>query len=632
MQARWTFVSFHGALVERRLLRQDGLRQPIEAWIGKASERERAILVSSLAGQGAVRYARNLRLPVFVAAPGLLTILSGTAARGQILDLNIVPCGDRPGTAPDLRLGESLKDCSWCDDATMRRARGDLASLINLAILSRCPAAAVDRRSGGHLLVVHPPGATAGVASIELERAVLEARTRYPAAGRLDWPDPFALRQAGFALSSPADDPLTAIASADAVVTGSVRWAALARLLAIPVYPSASAFVGEGLAPEMLFAALSRDQIYLDPVKGKLSSFAKLSERLQFWREEELANDRATYCIGMNRWKRRTVAAFLGTSRRRPQFLRSSIQAAALAKANNGRVVIWASKVSEKHRRICGEAGAPLVLMEDGFLRSRGLGSHHVPPLSLVLDERGIYFDPSRPSDVEFLLQNADVPEELAVQANIFRRKLIDSRLSKYNVGDAYRIPRTDVGKAILVPGQVANDASVRLGAGAINTNWDLLAETRARNPDAFIIYKPHPDVELSHRPGFIAHRELLHLADYVASNLSSEAAIGQVDEVWTMTSLLGLEALLRDKKVVCFGLPFFAGWGLTKDEQQCPRRTRRRTLDELVAIAYFLYPRYIDARTGLRITAEDALELLSSPTQPPGWPQSWLRRLRYRT
>jgi capsular polysaccharide export protein len=64
------------------------------------------------------------------------------------------------------------------------------------------------------------------------------------------------------------------------------------------------------------------------------------------------------------------------------------------------------------------------------------------------------------------------------------------------------------------------------------------------------------------------------------------------------MTSLVGLEALIRGKKVYTYGLPFYAGWGLTEDAKTCERRTLERTLDELVAAAFILYPRYIHPKT----------------------------------
>jgi capsular polysaccharide export protein len=57
---------------------------------------------------------------------------------------------------------------------------------------------------------------------------------------------------------------------------------------------------------------------------------------------------------------------------------------------------------------------------------------------------------------------------------------------------------------------------------------------------------------------------------------------------------------------VTVHGVPFYAGWGLTIDRGPVPaRRTARRTLDELVAAALLLYPRYLDPLTGLPCPAE---------------------------
>ena len=60
------------------------------------------------------------------------------------------------------------------------------------------------------------------------------------------------------------------------------------------------------------------------------------------------------------------------------------------------------------------------------------------------------------------------------------------------------------------------------------------------------------------------------------------------------MTSLGGFEALLRGKKVSCYGRSFYAGWGLTTDMVPMPSRSRRLSIDELVAGALFSYPRYM--------------------------------------
>ena len=75
----------------------------------------------------------------------------------------------------------------------------------------------------------------------------------------------------------------------------------------------------------------------------------------------------------------------------------------------------------------------------------------------------------------------------------------------------------------------------------------------------------------------------------------SIAALINLVDEVHTITSLAGFEALLRGRKVATYGQPFYAGWGLTTDNVPLNRRQRRLQIEELVAGTLILYPNYID-------------------------------------
>ncbi len=71
---------------------------------------------------------------------------------------------------------------------------------------------------------------------------------------------------------------------------------------------------------------------------------------------------------------------------------------------------------------------------------------------------------------------------------------------------------------------------------------------------------------------------------------VSTAALLSEIDELHTLTSLAGFEALLRGRRVVVYGRPFYAGWGLTTDLAQIDRG-RRLTLEELVAGALILYP-----------------------------------------
>jgi capsular polysaccharide export protein len=189
-----------------------------------------------------------------------------------------------------------------------------------------------------------------------------------------------------------------------------------------------------------------------------------------------------------------------------------------------------------------------------------------VPPCSLVRDDLGIYYDPSRESRLERLIQSPPPPgAEVRIRALIGQIRA--GRLSKYNLPlDEVDLGALPPGPRILVPGQVEDDASIRLGAGEVRTNLELLRAARAGNPGAVILYKPHPDVEAGLRPGAISEEDLAGLADLVATKADPVALIEAADQVWTMTSLLGFEALLRGKQVTCLGAPFYAGWGLTTD------------------------------------------------------------------
>ena len=183
--------------------------------------------------------------------------------------------------------------------------------------------------------------------------------------------------------------------------------------------------------------------------------------------------------------------------------------------------------------------------------------------------------------------------------------------MTKYNVGaHEWRRPE-GAGRIILVPGQVESDASVRYGSPVIQSNMVLLQAVREGNPLAHVIYKPHPDVLAGLRRKGEGEDHAMRWCDEVVTDVAMGPLLSVVDEVHVLTSLAGFEALLRGKAVTCYGQPFYAGWGLTEDRAPIARRTRRLTLDELVAGALILYPTYVSQTTGTFTTPERALEEL---------------------
>lgn len=253
--------------------------------------------------------------------------------------------------------------------------------------------------------------------------------------------------------------------------------------------------------------------------------------------------------------------------------------------------------------------GTPITI-EDGFLRSVGLGVRVNRPYSLVFDKAGIYYDAYRESDLEIFLQNHVFLDSEVSRANELIKRLVHSRISKYNVGAGMLVlPESAKNRhIILIPGQVESDASIARGSPDIKSNYSLAQRVRTQNPAAFIIYKPHPDVVTGVRKSGLREKHIAELVDLEVVNVSISDCINLADEVHTLTSLAGFEALLFGRPVTCYGQPFYSGWGLTKDQLPLLRRQRQLTLEELVYGALIAYPFYIDPKTQTLTTVESLI------------------------
>ena len=294
--------------------------------------------------------------------------------------------------------------------------------------------------------------------------------------------------------------------------------------------------------------------------------------------------------------------------------------------ATDATTVVWGSTIL-KHT-----ASAQVFRMEDGFIHSLGLGSDLSPPCSQVIDSTGIYFDTQRDNDLFKLLNNTVFDEALLERAANLQRMIVEAGVTKYNLGrKAVSWQRPLNQRVILVVGQVADDASVRLGAtGAIASIEQLLAHVWQANSNAMIVYKPHPDVLSGNRIGLVKAKHLCHIVDADADIIS---LIEQVDEVHILSSLVGFDALLRGKKVVTYGLPFYAGWGLTEDKAaNIPHRTHSVTLEMLVAATLILYPIYWDWKLMQFTTPEATVSQLAAGASRPMVKMHAAKRLLLKT
>lgn len=350
---------------------------------------------------------------------------------------------------------------------------------------------------------------------------------------------------------------------------------------------------------ELFAAAYCRYVRYLNPENKQLGtifhSIQWLKRQKRFSQQYPQANGRLLV-VGFRRWKVANVKPLLSLYPDRVFFVQNARQLLELNPQVSDSIVVWGNIVDENIQRMADTKGCTVLRMEDGFLRSVGLGSDFTPPNSIVLDERGLYFDPSNQSTLEYRLKTQNYGTEQCLRAEKIRKQIVSTGLSKYNTDlrECIRWEKQDKQPVVLVVGQVEDDASIRFGCTEVKTNLALLRCARAENPTALVVYKPHPDVQSRNRRGAVTLEKVQQYADYIETTHSMVSCIEACDVLYTMTSLSGFDALLRGKAVVVYGRPFYAGWGLTQDKSDFSRG-KQLSLDALVYATLVDYPLYWD-------------------------------------
>lgn len=375
---------------------------------------------------------------------------------------------------------------------------------------------------------------------------------------------------------------------------------------------------------QLAHAALIDYPRYFDPETGEPCEVETLIEWLALQRRQRQRFAPNILAYGFSKWKQEFVRDFLDGST--PVFTHHL----PFSYSPVPHLVTWGHKhVGELTAK--GYTKAALRI-EDGFLRSVGLGAELTRPISWVIDPIGIYYDAGQQSSLEKYLQSWPFDDALRLRAKKLRQNIVSAGLTKYNLRRPDRWQRpADVAKVILVVGQVETDASIRYGANSIRRNIELLEAVRRYNPDAWLIYKPHPDVQAGLRNQGEGESQALRWCNEIIGAIPFETLLDDVDEVHVLTSLAGFEALMRNVPVTTWGQPFYAGWGLTQDRglssDVSVRRQRTLTLDELVAATLILYPTYVSRFTRRFCTPERAVqELLQWRHEQPPAPK--LRRL----
>ena len=264
----------------------------------------------------------------------------------------------------------------------------------------------------------------------------------------------------------------------------------------------------------------------------------------------------------------------------------------------------WGRKKSGfKAMELAKKHNTSFVLLEDGFIRSLGLGVDGSPSFSLVEDDVGIYYDATVPSKLENILNSYDfaADEKLMDDARRAMSLIVEHNISKYN-NAASEIPNQvgndSVGigndeQRVLVIAQTAGDASLKYGMLDDYTTGNMIDAAIEENPHAKIYLKVHPDVLSGKKKSDIDIDSARQKCIIIEENVNPVSLLKHFSKVYTKTSQMGFEALLVGCECVCFGMPFYAGWGITTDKSTCQRRHRKLTVEEVFSGAYILYSRY---------------------------------------
>jgi len=127
---------------------------------------------------------------------------------------------------------------------------------------------------------------------------------------------------------------------------------------------------------QLVAAALIKYPIWYDPFRDQLCDVETVLDIQHARQCAYIGDQRGWYAHGMRLWKRKPIKQFFG------QYGPVRFTQSKTTKAQNRPHMVWANKRDT--------APPSAIKIEDGFIRSRGLGAELISPLSLVCDKTGI--------------------------------------------------------------------------------------------------------------------------------------------------------------------------------------------------------------------------------------------------
>lgn len=260
-----------------------------------------------------------------------------------------------------------------------------------------------------------------------------------------------------------------------------------------------------------------------------------------------------------------------------------------------------------------------IYFFEAAFLRSILMdksGSIWDRAMCFFVDDLGHHYDCNHSSRLELMLNDHDLilTSDQLQRAEKIINTLRSHRITKYNHQQDHDVDVRSDRPRVLVIEQAREDYAILRNGGSSEVFLEMLDAARQENPDADIIIKIHPDTLDNKRGGLrrsyfgaMAQESNIHV---ITDKINPFRLLATVDKVYVFSSMIGFESLLMNKETHVFGLPCYAGWGLTFDRRSIGTRSTKRSVQELVYIIYVLYTKYID-EAGKWCTVEHMLDYL---------------------
>jgi len=259
--------------------------------------------------------------------------------------------------------------------------------------------------------------------------------------------------------------------------------------------------------------------------------------------------------------------------------------------------------------------GATVIRVEDALIHPLKPSRSSAPPLGLLIDRKGAYFDNTQASELEDLLNYSDLSSpDLRTRTKRALRLFQSVGLSKYNAFNTNSTLKQ--GGYILVVDQTRSDTSIKYGGANAESFAQMLAAAKAENPRDKILVK----TTLGHHEGHFSLADTTTQTQLISPSIPANSLIKKAKMIYCVTSPIGFNAIISGHRPRVFGAPFYGGWGLSDDEKTYKRRSRTLNMQELFTATMMLYPSWFDPYRDELCDFETAILCFKSQTE--AWQQ----------